>query len=155
MDQHDGRRPEGQPAVKRRGDRGEEFPVRPREDRPCVGIDRPGVEDPPDPDRLVGAVGGQDDRTRCRRSGADRLDEPLSVVLDEANRASHDRRRAAIVHFEIDSPEARQLVGKGQDPPNIGESPAVDRLVVVSVTHRYRGPASRRHHLCASNSRVA
>ena len=74
----------------------------------------------------------EDDRPGAPRPGADRLGEPLAVVLDEPDRAprrpspgsgSSRRGRPAA------GPAARR---RGQDAPDVGQPPAVDRLVVVA-----------------------
>ena len=41
-------------------------------------------------------------------------------------------RRAAVVDRQIDAREPRQRIGQGKYPPHVGQSPAVDRLVVVA-----------------------
>ena len=63
-----------------------------------------------------------------------------------------DRRRAAVVDLEIDSPEARQRCPDRQHATDIGEAPAVDRLVVVTHQEdavRRRGEQQRKTELRA------
>ncbi len=94
--------------------------------------DRPGVEDPTDANRLVRRVRCEHDRPRCRRPGADHLREPLAIVLDEADRASDDRRRTAVVHLEVDAPQPRQGGVEREHSADVRQPPSVDRLVVIA-----------------------
>ena len=115
-------------------DRRQQLPVRPGEDRPRRVVVRPRVQHrarrgrPRPRGRRRGRAG------RRRRAGSDRLGEPLAIVLDEADRpvdhrsagsgsSSRDRRDAARA-----APHRR---GE-QDPPDVGQPPTVDRLVVVA-----------------------
>ncbi len=61
------------------------------------------------------------------------LGEPLPVVADEPDRPLHDRPRAAVVR-DLRSTRRRpgQRAVQAEDPPDVGQPPAVDRLVVVA-----------------------
>ena len=80
----------------------------------------------------VGRRGGEDEPAARVGARPDRLGEPLPVVLDQADRALDDGRRAAVVDGEVDAPQAGQVGGQAQHPAHVGEAPAVDRLVVVA-----------------------
>ena len=71
---------------------------------------------------------------------ADDLGEPLAVVLDEADRALDDRDRAAVVDLEVDASKAGQGRIELEDAPDVGQAPAVDRLVIIPYEeHLVRG----------------
>ena len=53
-------------------------------------------------------------------------------MLDQPDRPLHDRRRAAVVDLEVDPDEAGQDRVQAQHPADVGQPPAVDRLVVVA-----------------------
>ena len=78
------------------------------------------------------ASGARTRRPPSFEPGKDPLCEPLAVVLDEPHGAGHDRRRAPVVGLEIHPAQARQRGGQPEDPPHVGESPRVHRLVVVA-----------------------
>ena len=82
-------------------------------------------------DRVVRGVRRQDEGTLGRRPGSDPLREPLAVVLHEADRPLDHRRRAPVVDLEVDPFEPGQDRVQAQDPAHVGESPAIDGLVVV------------------------
>ena len=130
--QVDPRRPERQPEVERDDDRRQQLAVGPGEDRPRRSVVGPRPDDPFEADRLVRRVRREDQPTRRRRPGADRLVEPLRVVLDEPDRPLDDGPRAAVVDLEVDPPQPRELRRQTEDPPDVGQPPAVDRLVVVA-----------------------
>ena len=67
-----------------------------------------------------------------RRPGPDRLREPLAVVLDEPDGSLDDLAGAAVVDLQVDPAQAGQERLEAEDPPDVGQSPAVDRLVVVA-----------------------
>ena len=74
-------------------------------------------------------------RSGRRPSGRahDRLREPLAVVLDEPDGAPTTVRRAAVVDVSRSTRRRPgQVAGEAEDPPDVGEPPAVDRLVVVA-----------------------
>ena len=54
--------PEREAPVEADGDRRQQLAVRPGEDRPRRVVVGPGVDDPPDPDRLVARIAREDDR---------------------------------------------------------------------------------------------
>ena len=94
---------------------------------------RPRREDRRGSIDVVGRRGREDQRALRVRSGADDLREPLPVVLDQPDRAFQHRGRAAVVRLEVHAAEARQrLVREAQQAPDVGQPPAVDRLVVVA-----------------------
>ena len=53
-------------------------------------------------------------------------------MLDQPDGPFDDRPRASVVDLEVHPTEAGQSVVEGQDPPDVGQPPAVDRLVVVA-----------------------
>ena len=53
-------------------------------------------------------------------------------MLDQPDGPLDDRRRTAIVDLEVDPPQAGERRVQGQDPADVGQPPAVDRLVVVA-----------------------
>ena len=75
----------------------------------------------------LGRRGRQDEPARSRRARPDRLREALLVVLDQADGAREDRRRAAVVDDEVDAAQAGQVGGEPEHPPDVGQPPAVDR----------------------------
>ena len=78
------------------------------------------------------ASGARISRPDAAGPAPDRLGEPLVVVLDEPDRALDDRARTAVVDLEIDPPQTGQERLEPEDPTDIGQPPAVDRLVVVA-----------------------
>ena len=73
-------------------------------------------------------------------------------MLDQPDGPLDDRRRAAVVHLEIDSSQARQRRSERQHAADIGQAPAVDRLVVVTDEEdpvRRRGEQQRKTELRA------
>ena len=131
-EQLDPRCPERQPETESHDDRREQLTVGSGQHglgRPVVG---PGPDRALETDRLVRRVRGEDEASARRRPGPDRLREPLPVVLDEPDGPLHDLARAAVVDLEVDPSQTRQERLEPEDPPDVGESPAVDRLVVVA-----------------------
>ena len=117
----------------RRG--GHELAVRPRQDRPA------GIASTP------GAVPGREDVPRplvvVVRSGASRADrrvgpgdDPLREPLLRCPRSAGRRARRPVPgngsSSEVVPPESGQALGQPEDPPHVGQPPAVDRLVVVA-----------------------
>ena len=79
------------------------------------------------------ADGARSEPSLGLRAGTDDLREPLDVVLDEPDRAVEHGRGTAVVRLEVDARQAGQgFVGEAQEAANVGEAPAVDRLVVVA-----------------------
>ena len=126
------RRPERLAKGDGRDDGGAELAVRAGQDRPGAVVVGPGAQEPHQACRLVGRVGGQDEPPAGVGSRPDRLGEPLAVVGDEAHRALDDRYRAAVVDGQVHPPQAWQRCAKVEHPPDVGQPPAVDRLVVVA-----------------------
>ena len=83
-------------------------------------------------DRLVRGVRRQDQPTVGGRTRADPLGEPALVVLDETHGPLDDRTRTPVVDLQVHPSKAGQTTLERQDPPDIGQPPAVDRLVVVA-----------------------
>ena len=110
----------------------QQFAVRSGKDSPGRVVLRPGPDRPLQADGLVGWIRREDQPTARFGPGTDPLGEPLLVALDQADGSLHDLARAAVVHFEVDTAEAGQVLDEAQDPPDVGEPPAVDRLVVVA-----------------------
>ena len=94
---------------------------------------RPGVERP-------GRSGRSRRTSRAARTIGPAASGPARIVFANRSRLCSTSRtarsttvaRAAVVHHEVDPAEARQRVGEAEDAPDVGESPAVDRLVVVA-----------------------
>ncbi len=100
---------------------------------PSVSEDvRPGRQHVPDPVVVVGCVGREDSRPDGARPSEDPLGEPLLVPLDHPDGSLDDRRRAAEVRDQVVPSKTRQPFGDRKDAPDIGQPPAVDRLVVVA-----------------------
>src|SRR3990172_5288748 len=82
---------------------------------------------------VVARRGGEDHGAGRLGPCSDPFREAFTVPFDQPNRADDDRARAAVVRHEVHSSEARQRgFGEPEQPSNVGESPAVDRLVVVT-----------------------
>ena len=112
---------------------GDQLPVRPGQHGPgrvVVGPRRPSPG-PGGPGRPP-ASGARTSRPSAAGPGPDALGEPLRVVLDESDRPLDDRRRAAVVDLEVDPAQSRQRRVEAQHPPDVGQPPAVDGLVVVT-----------------------
>ena len=73
------------------------------------------------------------------------LREPLRVVPHEPDRRGDGRSWTAVVDLQVDPPQPGQCPRQAQDSPHIGQPPAIDGLVVVSVSHRYAATDS---HTC-------
>ena len=109
-----------------------QFPVRAGQDGTRPAVVRPRAEQAFGAGRLVGGVRGQDQRARGIGSRTDDLREAFAVVLDQPDRPFDDRDRAAMVHLQVDAPEARKRRIESEDPAHVGQAPTVDRLVVVA-----------------------
>ena len=83
-------------------------------------------------DRFIGGIRREDQVTIRGRARSDPLREPAVVVLDESDRAFHHGPRTPVVHLEVHASKLGQAVVEGQDPPDVGQPPAVDGLVVVA-----------------------
>jgi hypothetical protein len=70
-----------------------------------------------------------------------RFSESFAVVLDEPDGVPDDRRRASVVHLEIDPSQARQRLRQGEDATDVREPPAVDRLAVNGLVAGSTRPA--------------
>ena len=119
---------------KARSDGRQELAPGARQDRPARAVGRPR--------RRSAATGrpgrglrGQDQPPRRAGTGADRLREPLPVVLHEPDRAGEDGRRAAVVDGEVDAPEAGQGVREARG--HVARRPASSRR--CSGRRRRRG----------------
>ena len=53
-------------------------------------------------------------------------------MLDESHGARDDGRRTSVVRHEVHAAKARQLGCQPKDPANVGEAPAIDRLIVIA-----------------------
>src|SRR5437899_494465 len=71
-------------------------------------------------------------RATASRSGDDPLAEALAVAFDEPHGPLDDRPGTSVVRHEVDAPEVRQGRPEVEHPTDVGEPPAVDRLVVVA-----------------------
>ena len=78
------------------------------------------------------ASGARISRPSAAGPDAIRLANRSPVVFHEPDRALHDRPRTAVVHLQVDPSKVRETVVQGKDPPNVGEAPAVDGLVVIA-----------------------
>ena len=117
------------------GDRGvrRELPVGPRQDGVSTAVAAvPGGEQPARPCHVITRVGSQDQRAGRTWSGIDALHEPLRDVLHQPGCSSHDLRRAAVVGGQVDPSQAGQTRREIEDPPDVGQPPGVDRLVIVA-----------------------
>ena len=76
-----------------------------------------------------------------------RLLEALAVHGDHPRGCLDDRRRASVVRREHHAPRGRVVLPEAKDAPHVGETPRVDRLVVVAddeeVVLRERQAAGR------------
>ena len=81
--------------------------------------------------RAVGA-GARTSRPVAAGPGPDALGEALKVVLHEPDCGRHHGRWAAIVDLQVHAPEPGQRGRQPEDTSDVGEPPAIDRLVVVT-----------------------
>ena len=123
---------EREPQLHGRDHRDEQLAVGPREDGACRPVVGPASHRARDAHQVVRRIGREDEPSPGRRSGDDAFREPLRVVLHEPDRARHDRSRAAVVGRQIDPAEPGQRAREAEHASHVGETPAIDRLVVVA-----------------------
>ena len=102
------------------------------QDRARPIVVRPGAHQALGSCRFIRRIGGEDQPPGGIRSWPDDLGKPLAVVLDEADGALDHRDWAAVVHLEVDASQAPEVRIQGQHAADVGQAPAVDRLVVVA-----------------------
>ncbi|MFN8630348.1 MAG: hypothetical protein U0838_08500 [Chloroflexota bacterium] len=78
------------------------------------------------------ASGAEDQAPGVPRPRHDALREPLAVVLHEAHRPGHDRRRTAVVGLEVQAPQPGQRGRQVEHAPHVGKPPAIHGLIVVA-----------------------
>ena len=112
--------------------RQDQFAVCPREDGPgAIGREWPRDE-APNGVEAARSVGRQHQPPRSPVPCADALREALAVALDQPHRPFDHRRRATVIRDEVDAPQAGQVRRQPEDPPDVGEAPAIDGLVVIA-----------------------
>ena len=126
------RSPKRQTQLERSRQGRQQLAIGPGQDRARRSVGQGCPEEPFDRAAVHRRVRGEHEPAGGAGPRHDLLREPLGIAGDQADCTRDDRARAAVIGDEVDPPQARQRVGHRQDAPDIGQSPAVDRLVVVT-----------------------
>jgi len=90
-----------------------------------------------DPARFVVLVERLEYRDRITSESfrTERFPLPVDVLRDDMVRRVEDSLRGAVITLETDRPRRGERILEVEDVPDVGPSPTVDRLIVVSDHH--------------------